>query len=347
MRKYFFIFTTCLLVTLPAKAEKAPREQLLSIFSGDWVARGVYVAAKLKVADYLASGPKNITELAHLAKADPDSLERLLHMLEGYGVFQETAPGVFTNTRMSEMLNTTHPGSLHSLAIFYGEDIHKALEKLLPSIEEGRPAFEIAFQEPVFGYFKSHPTRAALFQEAMKAKSRAVIQSTLSTFDFTPFQKIYDIGGGHGQLLDALVNKHPHLSATLFELPEVIQKLKGKPSPYAQESGDFFTSVPEGGDLYILKSVLHDWDDAKAEIILKNCHRAMQSNSRLLISEVVLQPGDLSVHANCMDLLMLAITGGKERSLATFEKILDRSGFVLEKIYSTSTEFSLLQARSK
>ncbi len=186
----------------------------------------------------------------------------------------------------------------------------------------------------------------------MKEKSRAVIKSALSSYDFSKSKSIYDIGGGQGQFLSALLEKHAHLHGTLFELPEVISSLRQR-NPEIETtrctlaSGDFFAAIPSGGDLYLLKSVLHDWDDEQSTKIFRNCHCAMDSHSRLLIIEVVLLPKQESIYANCMDVLMLAITGGKERSLASFQTMLEASGFTLEHVYPTATEFSILEARKK
>lgn len=321
------------------------REKLLQLFSGEWISRGIYVAVKLDIPDILESGAKSIEELSALASADTDSLYRLLHMLAGHGIFHESENQMFANTYESSLLTKSHPDSLHSLCVFYGEDIHKAWSSLLPSIQQGIPAFQLTFNQPVFSYFKNNPDQAALFQAAMREKSQAVIKSTLSAYDFAPFSHIYDIGGGHGQFLKALLKEQPHTTATLFELPEVINKLTISDQNMKLYSGDFFTEIPEGGDLYVLKSVLHDWDDARAIEILKNCYKAMNNNSRLLIIEVVLQDGSQSLYANSMDLLMLAITGGKERTLTSFEEILKKSHLSLEKIHSTTTEFSILEVK--
>jgi len=319
------------------------REKLLHLFSGEWISRGIYVAVKLDIPNLLESGPKPIEELSVLTCTDRSSLYRLLHMLAGHGIFQESENKIFSNTHESSLLSNSHPDTLHSLCLFYGEDIHKAWDALLPSIKQGIPAFQVAFNQPVFSYFKNHPDQAALFQAAMKEKSQAVIKSAVSAYDFSSFNKIYDIGGGHGQFLEGLLKKHPHATGTLFELPEVIKKLSITNKNIKLYSGDFFTEIPQGGDLYILKSVLHDWDDARSIQILQNCYKAMNDNGRLLIIEVVLQDGSQSLYANSMDLLMLAITGGKERTLASFNEMFKKSNLILNKVYSTTTEFSILE----
>ena len=326
------------------------RARLLMLLSGEWVSRGLYVATKLEIATHLLEGPKSVEQLAELTESDPDSLSRLLHMLAGFGLFAETAPDTFANTAMSQLLAKGHPESLHALSTFYGEEIHQAWDQLLPSIQAGTPAFQLAFEQPVFSYFKDNPSRGALFQAAMKEKSMAVIRSALSSYDFGRLGSVCDVGGGQGQFMRALLQLYPTLTGTIFELPEVIAGIR-QASPELEGprlalcAGDFFVSIPAGAEAYLLKSVLHDWNDQQSQQILKNCSEAMGPDGRLLIVEVVLQPQDQSIYANCMDLLMLAITGGKERSLDAFRQMLNSSGLVLERVYSTATEFSILEVR--
>lgn len=335
----------------PKTSEEVGREKLLMLLSGEWVSRGLYVATQLEIAEHLQCGPKSIEVLAELSSSNLDSLYRLLHMLAGFDVFKEISPRVFANTDASCLLIKTNPDTLRSLALFYGEDIHKSWGELFSSIQTGTPAFELTFQQPVFNYFKDHPERATLFQTAMKEKSTAVIKSALSTYNFDQFECICDVGGGYGQLMQALLQRYPKLSGMIFELPEVIEKIKQQPlienDRCQLSAGDFFISIPKGKDAYILKSVIHDWDDAKSEKILKNCYDAMHADSRLLIIEVIVQPSDQSIYANCMDVLMLAITGGKERSLASFQNMLENCGFVIQNVYPTATEFSILEVKKK
>jgi len=332
--------------------QEAARQKLLSLFAGEWVSRGLYVATKLEIADHLHSGPKSVSELANLSQSNPESLHRLLQMLASFGIFEEISSDVFVNTDTSNLLVKTNQDTLHALSLFYGEDINKSWSELFSAIQTGIPAFELSFKQPVFSYFRGNPERAALFQDAMKEKSKAVIKSALSNYDFGQFNSICDVGGGYGQFMQAILQKHPSVSGTVFELPEVIEKIKQQNQELEGDrcqlvAGDFFISIPEGKDAYLLKSVIHDWEDLKAEAILKKCHQAMHSDSCLFLIEVVLQPGDKQSYAHCMDFLMLAITGGKERSLSSMTQLLEASGFVLESIYPTATEFSILKLRKK
>lgn len=355
MKQIFALLCSSLLFsTFPLSAiemeVKNPREKLLLLMAGEWVSKGIYVATKLELADHLQKGPKTIEELAELTHSHPASLQRLMHMLSGFGVFEELSEQVYANTEASLLLGKNRPDSLHALSLFYGEDISQSMKELLQCVHTNTPAFQLTFQQPVFHYFKEHPARASLFQEAMKEKSMAVIQSALSAYDFSRFKTVYDIGGGHGQFLKALTQYYPKVNGLLFELPEVIRSLEKRGEEFLRSkltAGNFFEEVPKGGDAYILKSVLHDWDDMQAEKILSNCYQAMHPESKLLLVEVVLQPKDQSLYANCMDVLMLAITGGKERTLSSFTEMLEKTGFVLEKVYPTGTEFSILEARKK
>lgn len=331
-------------------SQETSRQKILSIFAGEWVARGLYTAVKLEIADHLNEGSKSIEELAVLSHSNPDSLHRLLQMLAGYDIFEELSPGVFANTNASRLLVSTEPDSLNALSRFYGEEIHQSLSQIAPSIQSGTPAFNIAFKQPVFSYFKDNPDSAALFQQAMKEKTKAVIDSTLQNYDFGKFNTFCDVGGGYGQFIQAILEKHPKASGMVFELPEVIGKVRMQ-NPCLESdrfklvAGDFFENVPQGNDVYLLKSVIHDWDDAKAEQILKNCREAMRPDSRLLLIEVVLQPHEKLSYAHCMDFLMMAITGGKERSVAAMTQLLEKSGFSVIQIHPTTTEFSIIEAK--
>lgn len=346
-----FTLFCCPAIQIEADQADVHREKLLLLMSGEWASRGIYVATKLELADHLKEGSRSVEELAELTQSNTESLHRLLRMLAGLGIFEETSPGIFSNTEASKLLAKNNPNTLHSLSLFYGEDIHTALDELLPAVQTGKTAFQMKFKEPVFSYFKQNPCKAALFHQAMKEKSMAVIHSVLSTYDFSKCTVACDIGGGNGAFMHALLKKNPQLKGSILELPEVVAGLKLQNSEKELNCelipGDFFVSIPKGCDLYLLKSVLHDWDDAKSETILKNCYEAMSDDSRLLIIEVVLQSNEGSHYANCMDVLMMAITGGKERSLDSFNKILENSGLVLERIYPTSTEFSLMEVRKK
>lgn len=319
------------------------RDQLLSIVGGEWIASSLYVANELEVADLLQSGPKSADEIALAVHAEKDSVNRILRLLASVGIFEEMQEGVYSNNEASQLLVKNNPFTLHDTIRFYGQFVHPVFDDLLPSVQTGVTAFEIKNKEAVFPYLKSHPAQAHLFHAAMREKSKAVIASSLASYDFSPYKTLYDIGGGQGHFMLALLNQYPHMQGTLFDLPEVIAKNSAQNPRLALVSGDFFQSIPKGGEAYLLKSVLHDWDDEKAAAILKNCHTAMDKGSHLILVEYVLMPkGEL--YAKCMDVLMLAMVGGKERTLSAYEVLLTQAGFKLKKVYPTQTEFSILVA---
>ena len=337
------VLLACILVvSLFANVDEA-REKLLLQLSGEWVSRGLYVVNKLNIADFLNEGPKSSEELARLAGCDESHLNRLMHMLASNGIFEELEPHFYANSESSALFVSSNPSKLKSIAQFYGEEVHRSLDALLPCVEKGKTAFNLVYQQPVFLYFRDNPERLQLFQAAMREKSKAVIESSIEVYPFGKYEKVYDIGGGNGAFLRALKNKYPDMKGILFELPEVIADVKT--NDFELVEGDFFKSIPEGGDLYFMKSIIHDWNDEKALAILKNCHKAMKEESRLLIIDAVLMPKEGSVYANAMDILMMTMAGGKERYYSEFESLLKESGFKIENVYKTSTEFSIIQVK--
>lgn len=321
-----------------------PRAELLNLLAGEWVSQGIYVAAKLDGAHLLQKGPKTIRELSHLLQVKEEPLYRVLSMLANHGIFEEKEGKIFSNTPLSARIAHDHPETLHSLVVFYGEEIHQAFGSLLNSVETGKPAFDQIYHESVFDYFKSHPDRAALFQSAMAEKSKAVIQSAV---DQIPLHGIVcDIGGGKGHLLYAALRANPSLKGIHFDLPEVIAALPQPPLAVQLQGGSFFESIPKA-DVYFMKSILHDWSDEKSVEILTKCRVAMPENAALYIIEPVLVQNQTRDYAKLTDVLMLAVTGGRERSLDEYKSLFEKCGFVITNIFSTPTEFRILEVKKK
>lgn len=337
-----FVVAWLMAFSLFANVDEA-REKLLMELSGEWIARGLYVVNRLNIADHLNEGPLAIDRLSELAGCDKDHLNRIMHMLASKGIFEEIEPHVYKNSEASALLSSRHPAKLKSIAQFYGEEVHLSLDALLACVEKGETAFNLVYGQPVFRYFKENPERKELFQAAMKEKSKAVIESAIEVYPFSKYGSVFDIGGGNGAFLALLKHKYPEMKGVLFELPEVIAEVKS--TQFKSIPGDFFKSIPEGGDLYLMKSILHDWSDENAVLILKNCQKAMKPESRLLIIEAVLLPGGDSIYANAMDVLMMAMTGGKERNYAEYAALLKEAGLEIENIYKTSTEFLIIEAK--
>lgn len=321
-----------------------PRADLLNLMGGEWVSQGVYVAAKLDVAHHLKEGPKTSGELAELLHVDEQALYRVLSMLASHRVFEEREGKVFVNTPMSERLAHDHPDTLGSLIVFYGEEIRNAFGSLLGSVTTGKPGFNQVYQEPVFEYFKHHPERAAFFQAAMAEKSKAVIQSVASQIHCKG--TVCDVGGGKGHLLYSVLKNNPSLQGINFDLPEVIASLSNPPAGMKFEKGSFFDAVPKA-DVYLMKSILHDWSDDKSIEILRSCHAAMPDHAILYVIEPVVMPSQENDYAKLTDVLMLAVTGGRERSLGEYKTLFEKGGFTLCNVLSTPTEFRILEVKKR
>jgi len=331
--------------------EEVGREHLLEKISGEWVSHGIYAATALEIPDHLDNGPLHYIELAKLSQTDPNSLYRLLRMLSSQGIFFEHEDRSFSHSEASKLLSKQHPNSLHSLTTFYGSVIHNSWEGLVGALQEGSPGFEKEFGLPVFLYFKQHPEVFHLFHAAMKEKSNNVIDSCLENFNFGAYQTVFDIGGGKGHLLSRILKTYEHMKGGLFDLPEVIEKVQHEITKYSDRTslipGNFLQEIPKGADLYILKSVIHDWSDPEAITILMHCYEAMPEDGSLLIIEPILAERNAPDYAKQMDILMLNVTGGKERSFEEFANLLRETHFEIEKVYPTSTEFKMILATKR
>jgi len=341
--RYLILFLTS--VSLLFSTE---REDLLNVVSGQWIAQGVYTAAKMDVAGHLLNGTKSIEQLAQVTNSDEDSLYRLMRMLASAGIFNELPGQNFANTPSSALLAEKHPQSLRTLVLFYNSEINQSFDNLDQSIKRGIPAFDLTFQKSIFEYFRDNPAAAKLFNEAKKQKSGLVATSCIGSYNFGKFSTVYDIGGGAGLFLDALLQKHPRMRGLLFEQPAVIAEAKPQLETFGQRcgliAGDFFKTIPPDGDAYLLQSVLHDWDDLNAVKILKQCSSAMKKGAKLLIIEPLMRPANEKDYAKCIDLLTMAVTGSKERTEEDFHYLLQQAGFRIDSITRTETEFVVIQA---
>jgi SAM-dependent methyltransferase len=323
-------------------AELPPRLALFQLVTGHYISRAIYVAAKLNIADLLADGPRHFEELATAAGAHGPSLNRLMRLLASAGVFAETDIGTFALTPMGDCLRSGTPGSSRATALLFAGPLMCGWDELLHSIKTGETTFQRALGMDPFVYMAKHPEEAAVFNEAMTAVSTHTARGVPVAYDFSAFETVVDAGGGHGALLVAILLANPSIRGILFELPYVAEGARqaianlGLSERCQVVAGDFFESVPSGADAYILKSVIHDWDDAKCVKILQNCHRAMAPGGKLLLVELVLpERVDQSPRAQIgtgSDVNMLVNVGGRERTDADFEKLFAASGFKLTKI---------------
>jgi SAM-dependent methyltransferase len=320
------------------------------MISGFWISRAIYIAAKLGLADHLRDGPKTAQELAAVTGTHGPSLYRVLRALASVGVFVEEEEGGFTLTPLSETLRTDVPGSLRAFAtVELGEEHYPAWGELLHSVTTGEIAFDRAFGMPVWKFFDQHPENAQTFNDAMTGLTLAVNDAVLSSYDFSSISKIVDVGCGHGSLIVSILKTNPDMKGVLFDAPSVV---KGAQSRIEAEgmadrcdvvAGDFFDSAPGGGDAYILKWIIHDWDDERSIRILQNCHRAMKEKGTLLLVEAVIPRGSEPHFSKFMDLNMLVMTGGRERTENDYRMLLEASGFKLTRIIQTGSPMSVIE----
>jgi SAM-dependent methyltransferase len=312
------------------------------------VSQALYVAAELGIADLLQEGPRSTEDLAQATGCDADALYRVLRFLASEGVFREEAPRRFAQTGLSDALRADAPASPRDFIRMVNEEPYAAWARLLYSVRTGKPAFDKVFGASRFEWLAGHPDQAALFQRAMIALGQSGNEAVAEAYDFSACKRVVDVGGGHGQLLSAIVTRNPHLSGVLQDLPagiEAARKGVGGPLPGCElVAGDFFAGVPAGGDVYIMKRVIHDWDDERAVRILDNCRRAMAPGGKVLVAEMIVPPGNDRHPIKVMDLNMLVVTGGLERTQEHFEQLLARVGLRLTRVIATRSPLSILEA---
>lgn len=334
-----------------AQTNRASPAQILQLATGFWVSQALYVAAKAGVADRLADGGKPAEALAVPAHLHPRALHRVLRLLASFGVFAEGERGHFHNTQASEFLRTDRPDSLRPFLIMLGEaECWRSWGQLLHSVKTGKPAFDHAFGMPIFQYWAANPDRARIFDDAMTSRSAAETAAVLAAYDFSDVRTIVDVGGGSGALLTAILEGFPELEGRLFDMPSVVERARGAQRDCAArsrlgfEAGDFFHHVPNGADIYLLKHILHDWDDDRARQILDRCRQAMGRGARLLVIESVIPSGNDPCFAKSLDLHMLVWPGGLERTETEYRTLLEAARFALQRVIPTRSPVSVIEA---
>ena len=342
-------------MTAPAnqKENELPAQlQMIQYITGFWMSRAVWIAAKLGLADLLKSGPKTAEELAQATSTHAPSLFRILRALASAGVFKKERDGRFGLTPLSETLITDAPGSTRWFIISeLGQEHYPAWGNLMHSVKTGEVAFDDFFGMDVWKYFSQNPEDAAVFNDSMSANTAAVNEAITSLYDFSKFNKIVDVGGGHGGLITSILQKNADVAGVLFDAPEVIEGARAKLEAAGVAdrceavAGNFFEAVPEGGNAYVMKWIIHDWEDEKAIAILKNCRQHTQSGDRLIIVDCVVPENDEPDFSKTFDLNMLVMTGGKERTAAEFQELLAAAGFKLLRVIPTDLPPSIVEAQ--
>ena len=322
-----------------------PAAQLMQIMFGMIPTLAIGVAAKFGIADFLKDGAKTADELAALAGVHSRSLYRLLRATASVGVFSEDAEGRFSLTPLAQPLRSDAPDSVRSFAILYSDDWHmRVWAELNYSVQHGLPAFDRIHGQEFFRYLEENPVHAQIFNDAMTSNSAAACGAVNAAYDFSGINKLVDVGGGHGLLLTSIMEKYPQMSGVLYDAQSVINGATGLISGRCEAvSGDFFTSVPAGGDAYIMKHIIHDWDDEHSLKILRNCHESMTEGGKVLVVEMVIPEGDAPSLGKFLDLEMLLFLRSFERTEAEYRALFERAGFEITRIVPTPSPYSVIE----
>ena len=328
-----------------------PHAQLIQMGTASWISAVVYAAAKLGIADHLAAGPRSAVELAGTTRTHAPSLYRLMRTLAGLGILTERDGQRFALTPLGEALKAGAPGSARAtLMAFCGPAFWHSWEEILYSLETGKTGFEKAWGMPVFEYLAQRPEEASHFSEAMVGFHGAEPPAVAEAYDFSGVGTVVDVGGATGNMLAALLSHHASLRGVLFDRPHVVLeapallKAHGVEERVTIEPGDFFESVPAGGDAYLLSHIIHDWNEDQCLTILGHCRNVITPDGRLLIVETVLPTGDTPHQGKVQDMVMLVIPGGQERTEAEYASLLSKAGFRLSRVVPTESVVSVVEA---
>jgi hypothetical protein len=332
--------------------EASSRQEVMNrMITGYWTTQALYVAAKLGIADLLALGPRSARDLAEATEVDAPSLYRLLRALASLGVFADDGTGRFSLTPLAECLRSNVAGSQRALAIMSGEEQYKAWGELLYSVQTGKTSFDKLYGMPVFDFLSRNTEQAKVFDAAMVGVHGRETAAMTDAYDFSGAAVLADIGGGNGSLLTTVLKQHPALRGILYDLPGVTERAKttlraaGVADRCQVIGGNFFESVPAGADAYLMRHIIHDWEDEKATKILRNVHRAMGAEGRLLVVEGVIPSGNDPCFGKLLDLMMLTVPGGKERTQEEYQTLFQAGGFRLTRIVPTKAEVSVIEGR--
>ena len=330
-----------------------PAQSLFQLATGYILSAALQTAVKIDVAAHLANGPRSVSELAAATNTNEDALYRLLRALAMAGIFQETEGRRFAHTPASELLRGDRPG-LRDMALWITSPFHfRVYANTVDAVRTGKPAVETAVGMPVFDYFARDRDLSEIFNNAMTSFSAMVAPAALEVYDFSGIDVLVDVAGGHGGILTSILRKYLKMRGILMDVDHVIAGAQAKIDALNLQdrcqavAGDFFKAVPAGGDAYIMKHIIHDWDDDRASVILKNIRMALagQSTGRLLLLEAVIQPGNVPDFAKLLDLEMLMMPGGRERTAEEFRALFARSGFEMTRIVPTASPLNVIEAR--
>jgi len=331
--------------------EETPGEQLSHWITAYWISQAIYVAAKLGLADELTGGARTVPDLARTTGAHSDHLYRLLRALASKGIFAEREDGRFELTPLAEPLREDAPASRRALAIMMGEEHFRVWGELLYSVRTGETAFDHVYGQALFDFLADHPEKAAIFDRAMGGIHIGETEALLDAAELSDVDTLVDVGGGNGSVLQNALRRYPELQGVLFDLPGVVERAReemerdGLGRRCELVPGNFFEAVPEGGDLYLLRHIIHDWDDERSRTILANVRAALPETGRVLVAECVLPRGNTESFAKWLDLTMMVLPGGRERTEAEYRDLFRAAGLELTRVVPTASEIHLIEGR--
>jgi hypothetical protein len=336
--------------------EVAAAQLLNQVALGYMASAALQVALALEIPDRLVAGPRHVSDLATEAGVREDHLYRVLRALASVGIFEEQPAGSRVMAlNLPARLAVKGPGSMQAMGLFITSPFHfRSYAELLHSVKTGQPAGEKVAGMPLFEYFAKNPAFSELFNDAMTAFSAAVIPAVLAAYDFTGIDVLVDIAGGHGRVLTSILQKYPSMRGVLFDIDHVIAgagpllRASGVGDRVRTESGDFFKAVPAGGDAYVMKHIIHDWPDEQAITILKNIRTQLQGkpHGRVILIESVIPAGNTPHMGKLIDLEMMVMPGGKERTEAEFASLFERAGFSRTRVVPTQAPLWVVEARA-
>ena len=341
-------------MALKASDKRPPaQDTVLGLLTGYWVSQLIYVAARLGIADELTGGPRTVTVLAKKVGAHEPSLRRVLRALASLGIFAETANGRFKLTPLAATLRSDVKGSLRPFALMMADTYNwNAWGQLLHGTRTGQLPFDHVYGMPLFEYLREHPNADREFSAAMASISGPEADAIARGLDFGRFKTVIDVGGAHGHLLATVLGRHRKVRGILYDQPQVVAgaaasgfiTARGIADRCSVQGGNFFTSVPAGADAYMMKYIIHDWTDDQCVRILGNCRRAMAPDGRVLVVEHVIRPGNAPDWGKLLDVNMLVLPGGQERTREEFAALFTRAGLRLKRIHKTAAALSILEA---
>ena len=325
-------------------------DQLMQMIFGFSLSRSISVAAQFGIADHLTDGAKTADELAQKIGLHARSLYRMLRALASVGIFSEDAEKRFSLTPLAEMLRSDHPQSLRAFAhMMAGEVTFKTWQGLAYGVQTGERAFDHLFGAPAFDWYQQNAEEGKIFNDAMTSMSLGSGGAVVASYDFSGINKIVDIGGGHGYLLAAILGKYPSMQGVLFDLPYVMEDAKkilaanGIVDRCEIATGSFFETAPAGADAYIMKHIIHDWSDEECIKILSHCRAGMNEGGKVLVAEMVLPEGNAPAVSKFLDLQMLLVLPGCERTATEYRALFAKAGLEVTRIIPTPSPYSVIE----